>query len=138
MIRSTLLFIIFLCGPTFASKQIESKQNFEKLMQGVWAESYTDDGKILSYMTYLPEGRFHAFGYLDDDIRSYCFADGVWKMVGDQSCIVFKFDSFGITNKDELDCVTILSVDDNTLIYYKNDKDKSIHTLKRISTGFIK
>ena len=45
-------------------------------MQGVWAESYTDDGKILSYMTYLPEGRFHAFGYLDDDIRSYWFADG--------------------------------------------------------------
>ncbi|MBE0388708.1 hypothetical protein PLUTE_a5013 [Pseudoalteromonas luteoviolacea DSM 6061] len=136
MLRVILLLFIFLCGSSFASKQVAPKPNFEKLMQGVWAESYNEDGKILSYMAYLPEGRFHAFGYLENDIRSYWFADGVWKMVGEKSCIIFTFDSFGITNKDELDCVTVISVNDTTLVY-RDDKNNSINTLKRVSTGFI-
>ena len=136
MFRVILLITVFVCVSAGASKLSEPAANFEKSMHGVWAEFYTDDGKILSYMTYLPEGRFHAYGYLEDDVRSYWYADGLWKMIGDQSCIVFTFDSFGLTEKGESSCVTIISVTDTTLIY-KDNQDNAINTLKRVSTGFL-
>lgn len=136
MYRVIITILLLVCTSVSATKQVESKQNFKNLMHGVWAEFYTDEGKILSYMSYLPEGRFHAFGYLEDDVRSYWFADGLWKMDGDQSCVVFKFDSFGAMQKDELSCVTVLSVTKDTLIY-RDNTDNSINTLKRVSTGFV-
>ncbi|WDE07715.1 hypothetical protein SG34_012935 [Thalassomonas viridans] len=136
MYQVIISILLLVCTSVSATKQIESKQGFKSLMYGVWAEFYTEEGKILSYMSYLPEGRFHAFGYLEDDLRSYWFADGLWKMNGDQSCVVFKFDSFDVMEKDELSCVTVLSVTTDTLIY-RDSTDNTINTLKRVSTGFV-
>ncbi|QTL35001.1 MULTISPECIES: hypothetical protein [Pseudoalteromonas] len=136
MYRVIIIILLLVCTSVGATKHVSSKHDFKSLMHGVWAEFYTEEGKILSYMSYLPEGRFHAFGYLEDDVRSYWFADGVWKMDGDQSCVVFKFDSFGAMPKDEILCVTVLSVTSDTLIY-KDNIDNSVNTLKRVSTGFI-
>lgn len=126
-----------LCFSVTAGQQTQHKGDIKDLMHGVWAEFYNDDGKILSYMTYLPEGRFHGYGYLDEDLASYWFADGLWLMSGDQSCIVFTYDSFGIMKEGEPSCVTILSVKEKVLIYRDNE-DNSVHTMKRVSTGFIK
>ena len=52
-------------------------------------------------MSYIPEGRFHAYGYYDVSKKDYWFADGIWEMTGNISCTVFEYDSFGLMDKSE-------------------------------------
>jgi hypothetical protein len=118
----------------YATAPYADSNNFKALMHGIWAEIYTDEGEILSYMSYIPAGRFHAYGYFDDSKTNYWFADGIWKMRGNQSCIVFEYDSFEIMDRKEEMCVTILSVTTDELRYLDND-DGKIETLKRVSNG---
>lgn len=135
--KKIIFLLFFISSLASATKQTSSVEDFKSLMHGVWAEFYTKEGKVLSYMTYFPEGRFHGYGYLEDDVRSYWFADGLWYIKGNQSCIVFTFDSFGAMKNKEESCVSILSVTEEKLMY-RDNTDNSIHTLKKVSSGYLR
>lgn len=132
------IFVILMVIHNFAwcITPTDTSKSFNTLMYGVWAELFTSKGEILSYMVYVPEGKFHAFGYLDEEKQFYWFANGDWKMKDNQSCITFTFDSTGLMDLPEEFCVTVLSVTNDEFIYSDNH-DGKIYTLKRVSTGYL-
>lgn len=110
--------------------------DLKSALHGLWAELYTAEGEILTYMYYLPEGKFHAYGYLEESKNEFWFAFGNWKMKGDQSCINFLFDTYGVMDPNEELCVQVVSVNNDVFIYRDND-DGETHTLRRVSTGWL-
>lgn len=135
MIRTLILVLIsvFLLSCS-STKNVNEDNNLDAKLHGLWAELYTEDGEILSYVYYLPEGKFHAFGYIEENKNEFWFAFGDWKMLADQSCIKFLFDTYGIMNPNEEMCVTVVSVTDDTFIYMDKDTGQT-QTLKRVSNG---
>lgn len=136
------LFVSVFASLLISSCSLSQKSSIDETgiavkLQGLWADLYTDDGEILSYMYYLPEKKFHAFGYFDEEKNEFWFAFGNWEMKGNKSCIRFLFDSHGISNPREEMCVTVISVTKDTFIYL-DDESGEQETLKRISDGHLK
>ena len=127
-------FILFFSTPTFA--ETSSEESLKAKLHGLWAEFHLENGEILSYMHYIPEGKFHAYGYLEENKEEFWFAFGNWEVKDNQSCIVFLFDTYRVmANAGEI-CVTVLSVTEDTFIY-KDNQDGATETLKRVSDGFL-
>ncbi|WP_299003799.1 hypothetical protein [uncultured Shewanella sp.] len=136
MIRIILIFLIGFNLIACSSSSGTKENDIKSLLHGVWAEYYTPEGEIISYVTYIPEGRFHGFGYYDENKTEYWFAHGLWEMRGNQSCIKFQFDTYGMMDPNEEFCVEVLSVTEGTFIY-KDNVDGKKEILKRVSTGYL-
>lgn len=133
--KKLLGMLVLLFSSFSVAEELAFKGDLLKI-HGVWAELYSDSGEIFSYMVYLPEGRFHAFGYLNGNKANYWFANGFWQMKQAQSCIIFNFDSYGMMEKYKESCMTIVSVNDDELVFL-DPLDGKTETLKRVSTGYL-
>lgn len=120
MIRIILICLMSFYLTACSSHSMTIDDDIKALLHGVWAEDYTSEGEIISYVTYIPEGRFHAFWYTDENKREYWFAHGLWEMKGNQSCIKFQFDTYGMMDPNEEFCVEVISVTEGIFIYKDN------------------
>ncbi|WP_444902177.1 hypothetical protein ACJJIG_04405 [Microbulbifer sp. SSSA007] len=93
-----------------------AETNAELLVQGTWAE-YVQDSEIKVYATYLPDGRYHSFGYFLPDFKKYFFADGYWRIEGDSSCIYITYLSTDDFAPGDVLCNRIVSLSEQEFVF---------------------
>ena len=120
--RPIALISLILLLSACAAPIKKDTSSFSELVQGTWAE-YIEDGEIKVYVTYLPDGRFHTFGYYPPDFSKYFFADGFWRIEDDQSCIYISYISAGSHSAGDVLCNRIVSLNERSFVFDSGGRD---------------
>ena len=81
------------------------------------------DGEIKAYTAYLPDGRFHTYGYLPPEYQIYFYADGHWNIRGGKSCIEVSFDNLRLFESGHTFCDEIVELSDSIFTFRQDGVD---------------
>lgn len=126
-----ILLTTLICLSGCASTPESEKAELSNIV-GTWAEFIDSENNIMIYATYFPDGRYHTYGYIPDDKKTYFFADGRWRIENGLSCITVSYESTGFFTPGDKVCNRIVKLTHSEFVYEINGHEIS---MKRVNYG---